>query len=157
MQRLYFSDRHKRLTDVLFRAKNEEKENPYRLFQQLSDLMLFSAMVGKYSNKRSKLDGTTGGECQSDAFRKNEDGLVFLISLLENDDPKSFKDDAEYSWQTLQEYSVGGMDVIEEWLAGLQENEFQEKLLEKIREVAMKRAKKGPQVVVKKPKKILFS
>lgn len=157
MRRLYFSDRHARLVEVLYRAQidGEKIEGLNPSFKQLTDLMLFSAMIGKYHNRLADLEGHGGGELQSSAFRYNEDGVVYLLGLHEVGDPSVFKGDADGCWDLLQRYSAGGMDQISEWLKGNNPEDYQGELLEKLGEVA-RSSKKVVQVKVKRPKKRLI-
>jgi len=156
MKRLYFSDRHAPLVDVLFRGQvdGESVDGLSPLFKQLTDVVLFSAMIGKYYNRSSELVGQSGGELQISAFRNNEDGIVFLLGLQEIGDPAAFKGDADECWDLLQRYSVGGMDTILEWVSGLTEDKFEGVLLEKLREVALA-SKKPTTIKIKKPKRII--
>ena len=146
MKRLYFSDRHGPLVDVLFRGQvdGESVEGLSPLFKQLTDVVLFSAMIGKFHNRSGELVGQSGGE----------DGIVFLLGLQEIGDPAAFKGEADECWDLLQRYSVGGMDTILEWVAGLTEDKFEGVLLEKLREVAIA-SKKPTTIKIKKPKRII--
>lgn len=150
MPRLHFSKEHEALVKLLTSPVSEELP---ALFPEYRDLMLFAAMVGKNRGRKKERVGN-GGEVDSEYIASrnfNKEGVVFLLGLLDYEDPEVLKDGAEKCWRLFEEYCAGGMDEMAEWLKGASDmEECADTLLGKLAENARSAGKKP--VIVVKPK-----
>ena len=77
--------------------------------------------------------------------------MVFLLGLLETEDPSVLKGGAQQCWKLFEQYCAGGMDIIAGWLkTATGPEEYATLIQEKTLEMA--RATKKVEVKVKKPK-----
>ena len=115
--------------------------------------MLFAAMVGKRAGRQVKRKGN-GGEVESNYFKSpnfNKEGVVYLIGLLDSEDPKVLANGAPDCWKLFEKYCNGGMEIISEWLETAEtREEYPEILQTKLVELA-RETKKVP-VIAKKPR-----
>ena len=153
MPRLYFPKEHEE--NVKFLTSPLGNAHP-AVFPEYRDLMLFAAMVGKQKERRRERIGN-GGEVDSEYIASrnyNKDGVVYLMGLLEFQDPEVLKGGAEGCWRLFEDYCAGGMDVIGEWIQESEvADEISERIIREIMDVA--RDSKKRTVVVVKPKRKL--
>lgn len=153
MPTLYFPEKHKQLVDDLCSTPVVEGGNP--IFSTYRELMLFSAMVGKHTNAKKDRVGN-GGEVESNYFAStnfSKEGVIYLMGLLDFQDPEKLKDGAKDCWKQFENYCAGGLDIISGWLEGVSDiEEYPEVLEEKILQVARQSHKVN--ITVRKPKNI---
>ncbi len=151
MPTLYFSEQYKPLVEDLCNRSVQPDLN--EIFPRYRDLMLFAAMIGKRYDRRSDRKGN-GGEVESNYFKStgfNKEGVVYLLGLLERDDPAVLKDGASDCWKLFEQYCNGGMEIISEWLKAAESTEqYAQILQEKVLDLA-RQSKKVP-VKVKRPR-----
>lgn len=150
MPTIYFPEKHKMLVEELCTKKSAQSQQIFPLYR---DLMLFAAMVGKRLDRKAERVGN-GGEVESNYFSSrgfNKEGVIYLLGLLEFENPDVLKDGAPDCWKLFEQYCSGGMDIISDWL--IEEDDldnyskiFQDRLLEIAR-----KSKKVP-ITIKRPK-----
>ena len=116
MPTLYFSNEYKTLVEEL--CTRSVQQDLSEIFPRYRDLMLFAAMIGKRYGRKPDRKGN-GGEVESNYFKSsgfNKEGVVYLLGLLETDDPAVLKDGASDCWKLFEQYCNGGMEIISEWL-----------------------------------------
>ena len=142
MPTLYFSEKHKELVELLCSKSDESGLEP--IFKTYRDLMLFAAMVGKSLGKTAERVGI-GGEVESSYFRSptfNKEGVVYLLGLLEYEDPNKLKDGAGECWKLFEAYCAAGMDEIAGWISESGDHSERVRALhEKMLEIAKKKKK----------------
>ena len=147
---LYFSAEHEDLVkELCTRSVRPELDE---IFPRYRDLMLFAAMVGKREGRTADRKGN-GGEVESNYFKSanfNKEGVVYLIGLLDSEDPKVLANGAPSCWKLFEQYCNGGMEIISEWLKVAESREeYPEILQTKLVELA-RQTKKVP-VVARRP------
>ena len=151
MPTLYFSKEYKTLVEELC-TKSVQPELG-EIFPLYRDLMLFAAMTGKRYDRKSARKGN-GGEVESNYFKSTgfkKEGVVYLLGLLENDDPSVLKDGASDCWKLFEQYCNGGMEIISGWLKATESTEQYAQILQKKILDQARQSKKVP-VTVKRPR-----
>ena len=151
MPTLYFSNEFKTLVEELCTKSVKPELN--EVFPRYRDLMLFAAMIGKHYDRKSDRKGN-GGEVESNYFKStgfNKEGVVYLLGLLDSDDPAVLKDGALECWKRFEQYCNGGMEIISDWLkTAASTEEYAQILQERILDLA--RQSKEVKVTVKRPR-----
>ena len=151
MPTLYFSEEYEGLVKELCDKSVRPELNA--VFPRYRDLMLFAAMVGKSKGRLADRKGK-GGEVESNYFKSanyNKEGIVYLLGLLDTEDPEVLKGGAPECWKNFERYCNGGMEIIQEWLLTAESTEEYPSILQsKLLDLARK--SKNVTVKVKKPK-----
>lgn len=101
------------------------KKKDNHIFANIKDLVIFAAMVGKKFNIRESLDkentgitiATFAGSGHTKDSRSDQHNIIFLFGLSEFKDMKYLRDEHIHeSVKTFEEYSNGGLSLIESWL-----------------------------------------
>lgn len=87
------------------------------IFTYIKDLMVFAAMVGYTLDVRENLESDAIQIVLSTYASDEKDGFIYLIALLEEQDPLCLKDDSLLaSIKHFEQYCNGGLSVIQGWL-----------------------------------------
>jgi len=119
--------KYKEVVELLvFGSLGAKKSSSKKIFDNIKDLIIFSAMVGKKFEKKEKVDskenigivlGQFAGSGSFKGSRVDQHNLIFMFGLLTHKDMNYMRDEQiTESISIFEEYSNGGLSVIKDWL-----------------------------------------
>jgi hypothetical protein len=121
------NDKYRDVINLLvYGTLNETTTSQYKIFNDIKDLIIFSAMVGKRFDRKEKVDpnlstgiimGTFSGSGSSKGSRVDQHNVIFMFGLLIFRDMNYLRDDKiNQVIDVFEQYSNGGLQIIKEWL-----------------------------------------
>lgn len=121
------NNKYKEVVNLLVYGSLDGKmNNDKKIFDNIKDLIVFSAMVGKKLEKKEDVDskentgitlGQFAGSGSYKGSRVDQHNLIFMFGLLTKKDMNFMKDEnVSLSIKVFEEYSNGGLYVIKDWL-----------------------------------------
>lgn len=121
--------RNNKYNDVinLLWLQGSEGRREDKIFNNIKDIIIFAAMVGKKYEKRESLESdntpilidTFSGVGSLKDSRVDQHNLIFMFSLLIKKDMNYMRDEKiDEVIEEFEEYSNGGLSIIQSWLAG---------------------------------------
>ena len=105
---------------------NDPSSKSLKIFNDIKDLIVFSAMVGKkyeitqdvVSNDSTGITlGTFGGSGSSKGSRMDQHNIIFMFALLIHEDMNFIRDEnVNEAISLFEKYSNGGLSKIKSWL-----------------------------------------
>ena len=97
-----------------------------KVFNDIKDLIVFSALVGEYYQLREEIDSknstgitllTFSGGGSGRSSRVGQHDIVFMISLFTHEDMNMIRDEnVDQAIHLFEQYSNGGLGQIKKWL-----------------------------------------
>jgi dnd system-associated protein 4 len=120
--------RNNKYNDVinLLWLQGSEGRREDKIFNNIKDIIIFAAMVGKKYEKRESLESdntpitidTFSGVGSLKDSRVDQHNLIFMFSLLIKKDMNYMRDEKiDEVIEEFEEYSNGGLSLIQSWLA----------------------------------------
>jgi len=113
---VYRNAKYTSLVETLCQKENDATNKP--IFSTNRELMIFAAMVGFTEKKKEKLDKGENIQIFMRVYETcGQDGYIYLLGLIETQDPSILKDAGLRSVIALfEEYCNGGLSVIQSWM-----------------------------------------
>tara|TARA_B100000787_G_scaffold130024_2_gene98941 strand:- start:3506 stop:4009 length:504 start_codon:yes stop_codon:yes gene_type:complete len=122
--------RNKKYDDVinLLWIQGDAGQRDEKIFNNIKDIIIFAAMVGKKNEMRESLDkaddvqginlDTFSGSGSGKDSRVDQHNILFIFSLLQHKDMNYMRDEKiDEIIAEFEEYSNGGLSIIQGWLA----------------------------------------
>jgi len=121
------NNKYKNVIDLLYHGSLDgNKKSGNKVFDNIKDLIIFAAMIGKKYEKTENVDtknntpiilGTFSGSGSTKNSRVDQHNIIFMFGLLINKDMKYLKDEHVGECIDLfEKYSNGGLSIIQDWL-----------------------------------------
>lgn len=121
------NNKYKEVVELLVFGSLDGKKNlDKKIFDNIKDLIVFAAMVGKKLEKEEEVNskentaivlGTFSGSGSSKGSRVDQHNIIFMFGLLSYKDMNYMRDEhvAEVI-DVFERYSNGGLSIIKDWL-----------------------------------------
>ncbi|MGR8998238.1 MAG: hypothetical protein ACU88J_04225 [Gammaproteobacteria bacterium] len=121
------NEKYKDVVNLLvYGTLGESREGQYKIFNDIKDLIIFAAMVGKKYDRKEKVDpnssigiimGTFSGSGSSKGSRVDQHNVIFMFGLLVFRDMNYLRDEKiNEVIDIFEQYSNGGLQIIKNWL-----------------------------------------
>ena len=110
---------------LVYGSLNETKDVNKKIFNDIKDLIIFSAMIGKKHERKESVEkdntgiilGTFSGAGSSKGSRVDQHNIIFMFGLLTFKDMNYMRDkNIDKTIDIFEQYSNGGLQIIKEWL-----------------------------------------
>lgn len=125
------NDKYNDVVNLLW-MRGEGGQRDDKIFNDIKDLIIFAAMVGKKNGIREPVDtkNSTGilletfsGAGSARESRLDQHNIIFMFALFEHRDMDYMRDEkVEEVIKEFEEYSNGGLSIIKGWLAASASN-----------------------------------
>ena len=121
------NDKYKDVVNLLvYGTLNETRDGRYKIFNDIKDLIIFSAMVGKKFERKEKVEsssntgiimGTFSGSGSARGSRVDQHNVIFMFGLIVFKDINYLRDEKiDQVIDIFEQYSNGGLQIINDWL-----------------------------------------
>lgn len=120
------NNRYQDVVNLLVFGSLEGSNKQGKIFDNIKDLIIFAAMVGKKYEKKEVIDpkdntsivlGTFSGSGSTRGSRVGQHDVIFMFGLLIDQDVNAIRDEnISLAIQHFELYSNGGLSIIKDWL-----------------------------------------
>jgi hypothetical protein len=120
------NDKYKDVVNLLVYGSLDGKSGGNKSFDNIKDLIIFAAMVGKHYEKTEEVDlknntaitvGTFSGSGSTRGSRVGQHDVIFMFGLLLQQDIAAIRDEnISKSIEAFERYSNGGLSMVYDWL-----------------------------------------
>jgi len=120
------NDKYKDVVNLLVFGALDGESGGNKSFDDIKDLIIFAAMVGKQYEKMEEVEsgkstpiilGTFSGSGSSKGSRVGQHDIIFMFGLLLEKDVSAIRDEnISVCVEAFERYSNGGLSIIYEWL-----------------------------------------
>ena len=122
------NDKYKEVVNLLVYGSLDGSSGGNKSFDDIKDLIIFAAMVGKHYEKTEVVEpgkstsivlGTFSGSGSAKGSRVGQHDIIFMFGLLLEKDIGAIRDEnVSVCVEWFEQYSNGGLSIIYEWLVG---------------------------------------